>query len=248
MALATCPREHRFVAGAPLAAASSVPENLSLRTAVSYTAGAGAVSRHHAAWRDQQQPVLQRKAPRPAPLQTPSAPSRRKTITSLPNRRGLSPVNGAVQEGSDAVITPAIPRSSHWLTNGFGPPIHQLPLSGDRHVGSWRDLLVRWELRSRSPVDSEIRKATSRNSPGSMIREGSAPPKAGGGGGISSAVRKAKRRVVPHGRHAPSQPATRSSPCCCSRCRRSKLPAPHAQGCRSMYRCASNDERAVTME
>jgi hypothetical protein len=31
----------------------------------------------------------------------------------LPNWRGLSPVNGAVQEGSDAVITPDTARSSH---------------------------------------------------------------------------------------------------------------------------------------
>ena len=36
-----------------------------------------------------------------------SAPSRRSTVTSLPKTRGLSPVNGSIQEGSDAVITPA---------------------------------------------------------------------------------------------------------------------------------------------
>lgn len=41
------------------------------------------------------------------PLPTASAPSRRSTVTGLPNRRGLSPVNGAIQDGSDAVITPA---------------------------------------------------------------------------------------------------------------------------------------------
>lgn len=46
------------------------------------------------------------------PLRTASAPSRRSTLTSFPNCRGLSPVNGAIQEGSDAVITPAIARSS----------------------------------------------------------------------------------------------------------------------------------------
>jgi hypothetical protein len=33
-------------------------------------------------------------------------------VISLLNCRGLSPVNGAVQDGSDAVITPATPRSS----------------------------------------------------------------------------------------------------------------------------------------
>jgi hypothetical protein len=47
------------------------------------------------------------------PLRTASAPSRRSTVTSLPKRRGLSPVNGAIQDGSDAVITPATSRSSH---------------------------------------------------------------------------------------------------------------------------------------
>lgn len=47
------------------------------------------------------------------PLRTASAPSRRNTVTSLPKRRGLSPVNGAVQDGSAAVITPVTSRSSH---------------------------------------------------------------------------------------------------------------------------------------
>ena len=47
------------------------------------------------------------------PLRTGSAPSRRSAVTSLPNCRGLSPVNGAIQDGSDAVITPATARSSH---------------------------------------------------------------------------------------------------------------------------------------
>jgi hypothetical protein len=40
-------------------------------------------------------------------LRTGSAPSRRNPLTSFPNGRELSPVNGAIQEGSDAVITPA---------------------------------------------------------------------------------------------------------------------------------------------
>ena len=47
------------------------------------------------------------------PLRTASAPFRRGTVTSLPKFRGLSPVNGAVQDGSDAVITPATGRSPH---------------------------------------------------------------------------------------------------------------------------------------
>ena len=47
------------------------------------------------------------------PLRTASAPSRRSAVTSLPKQRGLSPVNGAIQDGSDAVITPATARSSH---------------------------------------------------------------------------------------------------------------------------------------
>ncbi len=40
------------------------------------------------------------------PLRTTSAPWRRRTVTSLPKARGLSPENGAIQDGSDAVITP----------------------------------------------------------------------------------------------------------------------------------------------
>ncbi|GHA70839.1 hypothetical protein GCM10010345_87550 [Streptomyces canarius] len=40
-----------------------------------------------------------------------SAPSLRNWVTSLLKARGLSPVNGAIQDGSAAVITPAIRRS-----------------------------------------------------------------------------------------------------------------------------------------
>ena len=47
------------------------------------------------------------------PLRTGSAPSRRNAVINLPNCRGLSPVNGAIQDGSDAVITSATTRSSH---------------------------------------------------------------------------------------------------------------------------------------
>lgn len=47
------------------------------------------------------------------PLRTGSAPSRRSAVISLPNCRGLSPVNGAIPDDSDAVITPDTPRSSH---------------------------------------------------------------------------------------------------------------------------------------
>lgn len=43
------------------------------------------------------------------PLRTASAPSRRSTVTDFPKARGLSPENGAIQDGSDAVITPATP-------------------------------------------------------------------------------------------------------------------------------------------
>lgn len=43
-----------------------------------------------------------------------SAPSRRSCCTNFPKTRGLNPVNGAIQIGSDAVITPATPRSSQW--------------------------------------------------------------------------------------------------------------------------------------
>jgi len=48
------------------------------------------------------------------PLRAASAPSRRSTVTSLAKARGLSPVKGAIQDGCDAVITPATSRSSHW--------------------------------------------------------------------------------------------------------------------------------------
>lgn len=36
-----------------------------------------------------------------------SAPSRRNWVTNLPKARGFSPVNGSIQDGVDAVITPA---------------------------------------------------------------------------------------------------------------------------------------------
>lgn len=45
-------------------------------------------------------------------LDTPnSGASCRIVLTSLPNCRGLSPVNGAIQDGSDAVIAPDTARS-----------------------------------------------------------------------------------------------------------------------------------------
>lgn len=34
-----------------------------------------------------------------------SAPSRRSVVSSSPKQRGLSPANGVIQDGSDAVIT-----------------------------------------------------------------------------------------------------------------------------------------------
>lgn len=43
------------------------------------------------------------------PRRTASAPSRRSAVTSLRKQRGLSPVNGPIQDGCDAVITPATP-------------------------------------------------------------------------------------------------------------------------------------------
>lgn len=38
------------------------------------------------------------------PRWTPSTPSRRSVVSSLPKQRGLSPANGVIQDGSDAVI------------------------------------------------------------------------------------------------------------------------------------------------
>jgi hypothetical protein len=43
------------------------------------------------------------------PRRTASAPSRRSAVRSLRKQRGLSPVNGPVQDGCDTVITPATP-------------------------------------------------------------------------------------------------------------------------------------------
>lgn len=47
------------------------------------------------------------------PGRTASASSRRNAVTNLPKQRGLSPVNGAVQDDSDAVITTATARHHH---------------------------------------------------------------------------------------------------------------------------------------
>lgn len=58
--------------------------------------------------------------PQGRPLLTGSAPSRRNAVTIFVDCRGLSPVNGAIQKGSDAVITPATARSSH-LDHASGP-------------------------------------------------------------------------------------------------------------------------------
>jgi hypothetical protein len=43
------------------------------------------------------------------PRRTASAPSWRRAVTSLRKQRGPSPVNGPIQDGCDAVITPATP-------------------------------------------------------------------------------------------------------------------------------------------
>lgn len=47
--------------------------------------------------------------PHGRPRRAASAPVRRSVLTSLPNWRGLGPVSGAIQDGSDAVITAATP-------------------------------------------------------------------------------------------------------------------------------------------
>jgi hypothetical protein len=54
---------------------------------------------------DQQHPVLQRQLPRPAPARGVGT-SRRSAVTNLLKTVGRSPVNGAIQDGSEAVITP----------------------------------------------------------------------------------------------------------------------------------------------
>lgn len=61
---------------------------------------------------NQQNLVLQRRF-HGRPLRTGSAPSRRKAVINLLNCFGLSPAKGAVQDGSNAVITPATGRSWH---------------------------------------------------------------------------------------------------------------------------------------
>lgn len=72
---------------------------------------AGAVSGSFASRRRPQHPVLRDEALWPA-FSDRIRPSRGSAVTSLPKQRGLSPVNGAIQDGSDAVITPATPSSS----------------------------------------------------------------------------------------------------------------------------------------
>lgn len=49
--------------------------------------------------------------PHGRPLRTASAPWLRRTVTSFPEVRGLSPEKGPIQDGHDAVITPATPAS-----------------------------------------------------------------------------------------------------------------------------------------
>jgi hypothetical protein len=48
--------------------------------------------------------------PQGRPLRAGSAPSRRSAVTSLRKLRRLSPVNGPIQDGCDALITPATRR------------------------------------------------------------------------------------------------------------------------------------------
>jgi hypothetical protein len=43
-----------------------------------------------------------------------SAPSRRSIVTNLPRQRGLSPVNGAIRDRCDTVITPATAKIVPW--------------------------------------------------------------------------------------------------------------------------------------
>jgi hypothetical protein len=50
-------------------------------------------------------------SPHGRPRRASSAPSLRRAVTSLSKQRGLSPVNGAIQDGADAVITPVTARS-----------------------------------------------------------------------------------------------------------------------------------------
>lgn len=64
------------------------------------------------AGRDPYDVAFHRQAPRPAPAGGVD-PSRRSAVTSFMNWRGLSPENGTVQDGSEAVITPATSRSFH---------------------------------------------------------------------------------------------------------------------------------------
>ncbi|GIG63653.1 hypothetical protein Lfu02_80250 [Longispora fulva] len=79
------------------------------------------------------------------PLPTASAPPRRCTVTSFPKQRGLSPVNGAIQEGSDAVITPVTLRSSQpWISPRTS---HHLP--------AYRETAMPPEVRTPLPAISE---------------------------------------------------------------------------------------------
>lgn len=62
-------------------------------------------------------------SPHGRPHRTSSALSWRSAVTSLPKQRGLSPANGAIQDGAGAVITPATARSwRHAGPRSTAPP------------------------------------------------------------------------------------------------------------------------------
>jgi hypothetical protein len=58
--------------------------------------------------------------PQGFPWRTAPASSRQSAVTNLRKQRGLSPVDGNIQDDSDAVITPATSRSSHWTARLLG--------------------------------------------------------------------------------------------------------------------------------
>lgn len=53
------------------------------------------------------------------PLRTASAPSCRSCVTNVPKQQGLNPVNRAIQDGRDAVITPVTAGASHGSRRGW---------------------------------------------------------------------------------------------------------------------------------
>ncbi len=84
------------------------------------------------------------------PLRTASAPWRRRTAPASRRRSGSARRRGLSRKNP----TPGShqPHQDHSIGDWRARPTSQLPLSGDTHVGSYRDLLVRWASRCSAAI------------------------------------------------------------------------------------------------